>query len=123
VWSGCFKRVRGLLNRSGYTKWPCLVGVPRHKKKKIGTLKISGMTKRNILKIQCRRYGLVLICSINQGMKLLVPYIHCFYLAFFPLNSFNFSFIHSSYLFKVSFITRSFFFLFHFNFVGNGGQG
>jgi hypothetical protein len=35
VWRGRFTRVRGLPDRGGFTKWPCLGGVPRHKKKKI----------------------------------------------------------------------------------------
>jgi hypothetical protein len=32
MWRGRFTWIQGLPDRSGYTKWPCLERVPRHKK-------------------------------------------------------------------------------------------
>jgi hypothetical protein len=34
VWRERFTRVRGLPDKGGFTKWPCLGGVPRHHKRK-----------------------------------------------------------------------------------------
>jgi len=62
VWRGCFIRVRGLPDRDGYTKWPCLEGVPRHKKKKFE----KRLQKKGYEGRERRGYHLPLVVLLNN---------------------------------------------------------